>query len=113
MAIKGVLPISQSSGIIGASPSDYFVSYTGLLLEESKHSAEMQSVYSGALADKANNDNGTDAYDKAFQMLYRMHQFDREVDNMNWLRLKKKKHTHTYIHTYIHIDRLRQRERDW
>ena len=49
----GVLHIPQSSSINGASPSDYLVSYTGHLLEESYPSVEMKSMYSTAPADWA------------------------------------------------------------
>ena len=47
---EGVLYIPQSSRT-GASPSDCLVSCPGHSLEESYLSAEMQSVYSTALAD--------------------------------------------------------------
>ena len=50
---KGVLYITQMSSITGASPSDCFVSYSGHSLGESYSSAEMQSVYSAALANWA------------------------------------------------------------
>ena len=43
---KGVLRISQSSSITGASPSDCLVSYPGHSLGESYLFAEMQLVYS-------------------------------------------------------------------
>ena len=43
---EGVLYISQSCSITGASQSDYLVSYPGHSLGESYTSAEMQSVYS-------------------------------------------------------------------
>ena len=46
-----VLCIPQSSSITGSSPSDCLVSYPGYSLEESYPSAEVQSVYSTALAD--------------------------------------------------------------
>ena len=41
---KGVLCITQSSSITGASPSDCLVSYPEHLLGKSYRSAEMQSV---------------------------------------------------------------------
>ena len=50
---KGVLCISQSSSITGASSSDCLVSYPGHLLGESYPSAEMQLVYSATPADWA------------------------------------------------------------
>ena len=50
---KGVLHIPQSSRIIEASPSDCLVSYPGHALGESYSSAEMQSMYSAASAEKA------------------------------------------------------------
>ena len=50
---KGVPHIPQSSNITGTSPSDCLVSYPGHSLWESYPSAEMQSVYSVALADWA------------------------------------------------------------
>ena len=53
MAMKEVHHIPQSSSITEASPSDYLVSYPGHSLGESYPSAEMQSVYSAAPADKA------------------------------------------------------------
>ena len=40
-------------GITGASPSDCLMSYTGLSLEESYLSAEMQAVYSAVPANWA------------------------------------------------------------
>ena len=49
---KGVLRILQSSSITGASPSDCLVSYPRHSLVESYPSAEMQSVYSAAAADR-------------------------------------------------------------
>ena len=52
---KGVLLIPQSSSITVASPSVCFVSYAGHSLGESYSSAEMQLVYSAALADWAKN----------------------------------------------------------
>ena len=51
---EGVLHISQSFSITGASPSDCLVSYPRHLLGELFSSAEMQSVYSAAPADCAN-----------------------------------------------------------
>ena len=48
-----VLCISQSSRIIGASPSDCLVSYPGQSLWEPYSSDEIQSVYSLAAADGA------------------------------------------------------------
>ena len=48
---EGVLRISQSSNINGASPSDCLVSYSEHSLEESYLSAKMQSMYSTAPAD--------------------------------------------------------------
>ena len=45
--------IPHSSSIIEASPSDCLVSYLRRSLEKSYSSAEMQSVYSAALADWA------------------------------------------------------------
>ena len=49
---EGVLSIPQSSSITGTSPSDCLVSYPGYLLGRGSYpSAEMQSVYSTALAD--------------------------------------------------------------
>ena len=54
---EGVLCIPQSSGITGASPLDCLASYPGYLLGEGRGltlSAEMQSVYSTALANWAN-----------------------------------------------------------
>ena len=47
---EGVLQISQSSTIIGASPSDCLVSYLGHSLGDSYSNAEMQLVYSAAQA---------------------------------------------------------------
>ena len=55
IVIKGMVPftcIPHSSSITGASPSDYLVSYLGHSLGKSYPSAEMQSVYSVALADR-------------------------------------------------------------
>ena len=49
----GVLYIPQSSSITGASPSDCLVSYLGYSFAESYPSAEVQSVYSIALANWA------------------------------------------------------------
>ena len=43
---EGILCISQSSSIIGASPSDYLVSYPRHSLGESYPSTEMHLVYS-------------------------------------------------------------------
>ena len=48
---KEVLHIPQSSSITRASPSDCFVSFRGHWLWEYYPSAEVQSVYSAALAD--------------------------------------------------------------
>ena len=48
---KGVLRISQSVSIGGASPSDCLVSYPGPSLGESCPSTEMQSVYLTAPAE--------------------------------------------------------------
>ena len=48
---KEVFCVPQSFSITGASPSDCLVSYLGHSLEESYPSAEIQSVYSAALAD--------------------------------------------------------------
>ena len=48
-----VLHIPQDFSIIEASSSDCLVSYAGHLLGKSYHSAEMQSVYSTALANWA------------------------------------------------------------
>ena len=45
---EGVLCISQSSSITGASPSDCLVSYLGHSLGKFYPSAEKQSVYSAA-----------------------------------------------------------------
>ena len=45
---EGVLHISQSSSITGASPSDSLESYPGYSLGESYPSAEMKSAYSVA-----------------------------------------------------------------
>ena len=57
--IQLVLCIPQSSSITGASPSDCLMSYPGLLLEGgSCPSAEIQSVYSIALADRDENQMG-------------------------------------------------------
>ena len=50
---EGVLHISQSSSITGASPSDCLVSFSGHSLDESYPSAEKQSVYSRATANRA------------------------------------------------------------
>ena len=50
---EGVLCILQSSSITGTSPSDCLLSYTGSSLGEFYPSAEMQLVYSTALADWA------------------------------------------------------------
>ena len=50
---KGVLCIPQSSSITGISPSHCLVSYLGHSLRGSYPSAEMQSVYSAAPADRA------------------------------------------------------------
>ena len=50
---EGIPRIPQSSGITDTSPSDCLVLYTGNSLGESYPSAEMQSVYSTALADWA------------------------------------------------------------
>ena len=48
---EGVLHIPQASRIIGTSPSDCFVSYPGHSLVGGAYpSAEVQSVYSTALA---------------------------------------------------------------
>ena len=46
-----VLHIPRSSSITGTSPSDCLVSYPGHSLRGGLPSAEMQSVYSTALAD--------------------------------------------------------------
>ena len=43
---EGVLRIPQGPGNTWTSPSDYLVSYSGLSLEGSYPSAEVQSVYS-------------------------------------------------------------------
>ena len=51
---EGVLCIPQSSNIIGTSLSDCLVSYPGQLLAEFYSSAEMQLVYSAAIANWAN-----------------------------------------------------------
>ena len=49
---EGVLCISQSSNITGASPSDCFVSYPGHSLAGMSYSStEKQSVYSATPAD--------------------------------------------------------------
>ena len=45
---KGVFRLPQNANIIGASLSDYLVSYPGDSLRESYSSAEMQSVDSAA-----------------------------------------------------------------
>ena len=50
---EGVFRIPQNSSITGASPSDSLVSYQGYSLGEFYPSAEMQSVYSTAPADRA------------------------------------------------------------
>ena len=50
---EGVLHISQSSCISGMSPSDCIVSYSGHSLREFYPSAEKQSVYSTAPANRA------------------------------------------------------------
>ena len=50
---EGVLCISQSFSITGASASDFLVSYAEHLLGEFYPSAEMQLVYSLAVADRA------------------------------------------------------------
>ena len=50
---KEVLCIHQSSSITEASPSDCLVSYPGHSLGGSYPSAEMQSAYSTAPADRA------------------------------------------------------------
>ena len=50
---EGILRIPQSSSIIGASPWDCLVSYTGHSLRESYPSTEMYSVYFLAPADWA------------------------------------------------------------
>ena len=52
---KGVFPIPQSPSITEASPSDCLVSYPGYSLRQggSYSYAEIQSVYSAALANKA------------------------------------------------------------
>ena len=52
-ANEGVLRILQKCSITGASPSDCLMSYSGHSLGKSYPSAEMQSVYSTALADWA------------------------------------------------------------
>ena len=52
MTMKGYSTFPKA--LIGASPSDGFVSYPGHLLGESYTSAEMQSVYSTAPVDWAN-----------------------------------------------------------
>ena len=52
---KGVLRIPQSSSITGTSPSDCLVSYPGHSLGGGSYpSAEIQSAYSTAPADRAN-----------------------------------------------------------
>ena len=50
---KGVFCIPLSSRITGALPLEYLVSYPGHSLEESYPSAEMQSEYSAAWANRA------------------------------------------------------------
>ena len=50
---EGVLCITQSSSITGASPSDGLILYARHLLGKSYPSAEMQSTYSAAPADWA------------------------------------------------------------
>ena len=50
---KAVLHIPQSASIAGASSWDYLVLYPGYSLGEPYSSAEVQSVYSTALADWA------------------------------------------------------------
>ena len=52
---EGVLCIAQSFGITGASPSDCLLSCPGDSLRECYSSAEMQSMYSSALAKWARN----------------------------------------------------------
>ena len=53
MAIKKGLSIPQSFSITGASPSDCLMSYPGHSLSGGYSSAEVQSLYSTALADWA------------------------------------------------------------
>ena len=54
---KGVLRIHHSSSIPGTSPSDYLMSYLGHLFGLGSYpSAEVQSMYSTALADWANRE---------------------------------------------------------
>ena len=50
---EGVLHILQSSSITGASPLDCLVSYPGCLLGGRSYSADMQLLYSTALANWA------------------------------------------------------------
>ena len=69
-----VLHIPQSSSIIGASPSDYLVSYPGHSLEkESYPSAEMQSVYSTAPAD-------WDTWTRFFPVLHRATALEKNIN---------------------------------
>ena len=57
IVMKGVLHIPQSSSITGTSPSDCLESYLGYsLVGESYPFAEIQSIYSTATADWANQD---------------------------------------------------------
>ena len=54
-----------TSSIIEASPSDCFMSYLGHSWEESNPSAEMQSVYSTAAADRATGHSLEESYPSA------------------------------------------------
>ena len=63
---EGLPCISQSSSINGASPSDYFV-------EESYSSAEIQSVYSAAPADWAENIFGHFSRVASVLLLFKLH----------------------------------------
>ena len=59
---KGVLRIPQNSNISGASPLNCFVSYPGHSLGKSYLSADIQSVYSTALADWATGHSLEETY---------------------------------------------------
>ena len=55
---EGILQITQSSSITGASPSDCYVLNPGHSLGKSYHTAEMQSVYSTAPTDSLRSYQG-------------------------------------------------------
>ena len=87
---KGVLRISQSTGVTGASPSDCLVTYPGHSLEESYPSAEMQSVYFTAPTDWATvNLNFGDRLEKfgtsILNLLTQKHFFLRKIVYFRWL----------------------------